>query len=88
MTKTTMYKVVIACMVGATLAGCGNAQIIDTTWNYDEAIIVIGGEEVARGQVTSWRDYSESDVVQVRMVDGTTYYTHSTNVVLIDNPNK
>ena len=49
--------------------------------------VVLGGKEVVRGAITQWRDYNNSDVVQV-LVDGKYYLTHYTNVVLIADPNQ
>ena len=47
--------------------------------------VVLGGKEVAKGAVTQWRDYDNSDTVQV-LVNGKYYLTHYTNVVLIADP--
>ena len=47
--------------------------------------VILGGQEVARGAVTQWRDYSNSDTVQV-LVNGKYYLTHYTNVVLVADP--
>ena len=47
--------------------------------------IVLGGQEVIRGAITQWRDYSNSDVVQV-LVNGKYYLTHYSNVVMIADP--
>ena len=44
--------------------------------------IVLGGQEIARGSITQWRDYKDSDVVQV-LVNGKFYLTHYSNVVMI-----
>lgn len=47
--------------------------------------IVLGGKEIVRGAVTQWRDYDNSDTVQV-LVNGKYYLTHYTNVVLVADP--
>lgn len=47
--------------------------------------VVLGGHEIVKGAVTQWRDYNESDVVQV-LVNGKFYLTHYTNVVLVADP--
>lgn len=47
--------------------------------------VVLGGQEVVRGAITQWRDYDNSDVVQV-LVNGKFYLTHYSNVVLIADP--
>lgn len=63
------------------LIGC-NAQIIDTTWKYDRAQIKMPDGSIVEGEVFSWKDYENSDSVQVN-VDGKVYYTHLANIVLI-----
>lgn len=49
------------------------------------AYVVLDGQEIARGAITQWRDYANSDVVQV-LVNGKYYLTHYSNVVLIADP--
>ena len=51
-----------------------NEQI---TWG----IIELDNGELIEGKVTSWKDYNESDMIQVTM-DNITYLTHSSNVIL------
>ena len=74
-------KKLIVIATALMLMGC-NAQIIDTTWRYDYAYITLP-EGLVEGEVRSWNDYADSDMVQVTMEDGTTYYTHGSNVVLV-----
>lgn len=59
----------------------GNEQAFDTTWRYEWAIVQLGNGELLEGQITSWKDFSESDMIQFTM-NGITYLTHSSNVVL------
>lgn len=59
----------------------GNEQVFDTNWKYEWAIIQLGNGELIEGRVSSWKDFSESDCVQFTM-DGVTYLTHYTNVIL------
>lgn len=47
--------------------------------------VVLDGQEIARGAITQWRDYDDSDVVQV-LVNGKFYLTHYSNVVLVADP--
>lgn len=65
------------------LSGC-NQQIFDTTYKFDRAIISMPDGSVISGKVESWKDYSDSDAIQVK-IDGKTYYTFLDNVVLISN---
>lgn len=57
-------------------------QVIDTTWSYERAIISLPNGYVVEGHVDSWKDFDSSDMIQVE-IDGKSYLTHSSNVVLI-----
>lgn len=63
------------------MTGC-NAQLVDTTFKFDRAVISLPNGEVVEGKVDSWRDYDNSDQIQVK-IDGVTYLTHAANIVLI-----
>jgi len=59
-----------------------NRSWFDLTYNFSEAIVFrADGEE--RVTVKSWCDYENSDMIQITLEDGTTYLTHSSNVILI-----
>lgn len=79
-------KKIIALLLGLlmvlSLAGC-NRAILDTTYNFDRAIISLPDGEVVSGNVDKWRDY-DGDQLQI-VIDGTTYLVHSTDAVLIAN---
>ena len=62
----------------------GNRRLIDTSNRFDRAIIQLPGGEVVEGKISSWLDFSDSDVVQITM-DGKTYLTHYSNVCLIND---
>ena len=64
------------------LTGC-NKQIIDTTWDFDYAYVKLPDGSVIQGKLESWKDWDDSDVVQVK-IHGVTYLTHYSNVVIID----
>lgn len=70
-----------AALMVISLSGC-NRQVFDTTYKYDRAIISLPNGEVIDGRVQSWRDYENSDQIQVK-IDGVTYLVHSSNIVLI-----
>ena len=65
-------------------AGCGNKQIFDTTYKFDEAIIQMPDGKIISGDIDSWKDFDDGDQIQVK-IDGTTYLVHSSQVVLIQN---
>lgn len=61
--------------------GCGNYQLIDTTWTYNYAIIELPNGEIIEGKVESWNDY-EGEQLQVK-INGVTYLTNSFHCVLM-----
>lgn len=82
---------VVLLVIGAlVLSGCslGNRQIgLDLKQSFDEAIVILHNGEMIEGKVDSWRDFDESDVVQVT-VEGVTYLTHYSNIILIRYDNQ
>lgn len=48
------------------------------TW----AIVQLGNGELIEGHVTSWRDFKDSDMIQIIIDDKLTIMTHSSNVLL------
>lgn len=65
------------------IAGC-NKQMVDLTFSYERAILVLPNGEVVEGRVTSWTDFEDGDQIQVK-IDGKTYLVHSSNIVLISD---
>ena len=64
-------------LTGLLLTGC-NKQIIDAHWTFKYADI----EGIGTVEVSSWNDYDASDIIQITAKNGTTYLTHSSNVIL------
>lgn len=79
--KKKIATLLAAVMMLICLSGC-NRQVFDTTYKYDRAIIRLPNGEIIDGKVQSWRDYENSDQIQVK-IDGVTYLVHSSNIVLI-----
>ena len=73
---------VLAASLCLVLCGC-NYKVIDTKYNFNYAIIALPNGEVVEGKVQSWRDYEDGDQLQVK-IDGVTYLTHATNIVLME----
>ena len=73
----------VACMPVEADASSGyNRTLFDFKYNFTEAIVFrADGEE--RVNVKTWCDYENSDMIQITLEDGTTYLTHSSNVILI-----
>ena len=78
-----MKKLVILACMATMLAGCGNRQVIDTTWHYNYAYIKLPTGEVVEGDVKAWTGY-RGDAVRVVFTDDTVYLTQLSNVVLIE----
>lgn len=77
-----MKKMLVVCLVFLVLlTGC-NRQMVDTVYSYDKALICMNDGTVIEGEVQSWRDYENSDQIQVK-INGDTYLVHSSNVLLI-----
>jgi hypothetical protein len=80
----------LAVVVSLALTGCSstigyNKQLADLNYKYTRAVIRFadGDMEIT---VQSWCDYDDSDMIQVISTDGTVYYTHGSNVILICDP--
>lgn len=72
--KKTLIAIIFA---AALLSGC-NQQIIDLNYSFKYATI----DGIGKIEISSWRDYENSDIMQVTGKDGTVYLTHSSNVIL------
>lgn len=72
----------LAMVMCLSLCACGNRAVFDTTWTFEQAIVFLPDGDKIEGAVTSWDDYESSDMIQVT-IDGETYLTHSSNVILI-----
>lgn len=87
-----IIAIILVVMLAVILSGCqikhGN-RIIEgkdvQTFTY--AYVRLGDKEIAEGYVTQWRDYDESDVVQV-LINGKFYLTHYSCVVLVADPSQ
>lgn len=84
--------VIIFIVLTITLSGCasyyktgnritGGSDVQTFTYAY----IVLDGQEIVKGSITQWRDYEDSDVVQL-LINGKFYLTHYSNVVMIADP--
>ena len=88
----TKIIIAVAVILAIALAGVliywetshGNRRVVDTKYRFDRAIIRLPDGEIVQGKVSSWLDYSDSDVVQIT-IGGKTYLTHYSNACLIDD---
>ena len=89
-----MKKIVIIAallvLILISCTGCYNKQPLDTTHDYDRAIVYLPNGEIVEGRVsswtswTSWTSFGDGGAVQIK-IDGKTYLTHICNVCLIDD---
>lgn len=81
-----MKKIICAILLAAifmlTLCSC-NRTIIDTKYHFEYAYISLPNGVCIEGLVKNWKDWDDSDMIQVTLDNGKVYYTHSTNVILI-----
>lgn len=74
---------VMAAMMLA-LTSCGNQQIFDNTYNFNKVMIAMPDGSIVSGKLSSWLDYENSEQIQL-VIDGVTYLTHMSNVVMISD---
>lgn len=87
-----IIAIIMAILMAIVLCGCqikhGN-RIIEgkdvQTFTY--AYVRLGDKDIAEGYITQWRDYDNSDVVQV-LINGKFYLTHYSCVVLVADPSQ
>ena len=82
--KTKIVTLIAAGVLTIGLTGRGNRQLIDTTYTFSKVMIAMPNGTVVEGKVQSWKDWENSDTVQVKIGD-ITYWTHASNVVLMTN---
>ena len=63
-------------------AGCGNMDMLDTTYTYDYAIISFPDGTVKKIEIKKWCDY-EGEQIQIESKDGKIYLVNSMNCVLV-----
>lgn len=73
--------ILLAVLMIFVMVGC-NYQMVDLTYSFERAMMFLPNGEVIEGEVDSWMDYENSDQIQI-VIDGVTYLTHISNVVLI-----
>lgn len=89
MKKTILVAILVIILI--TLCGCeatqkGNRVVAGKdvqTFTY--AYIRLGDKDIAEGYITQWRDYDNSDTIQI-MINGKYYLTHYSCVVMIADP--
>lgn len=80
--KNKLAMIVVLILMLSLISCKGGYDFFDTTFGYDYAIISLPNGEIVEGEVESWRDYEDSDQIQVK-IGGDVYLAHSEDVVLI-----
>ena len=73
---------VFVCLSFITLSGCGNKDILGTTFTFKYAKIRLVDGRIVEGEVKQWAKYDKQDSIRVTFENGEEYYTHSSNVIL------
>lgn len=79
--KRKILTLCLSTLLSLSLISC-NRQVIDTTWKFNKAIILLGDETIEI-EIDSWMDYDEDTSIQIKAKDGTSYLTDLKNVILI-----
>lgn len=83
--------IIILVIVALMLTACGEVRTGNRivggkdVQSFSYAYVRLGDKDIVEGYVTQWRDYENSDVVQV-LIDGKYYLTHYSCVVLVADP--
>lgn len=70
---------ILAVLMLFVITGC-NAQLIDTNYKFDTVHIYETGKCY---KIKTWRDYDNSDQLQVTLEDGTVLLLHSADCALV-----
>ena len=79
--KRKILTLCLLTLLSLSLISC-NRQIIDTTWKFNKAIILLGDKTIEI-EIDSWMVYDEDTSIQIKAKDGTSYLTDLKNVILI-----
>lgn len=77
----TAVLVITLIFVALITTGC-NRSLVDMTYTFNYAYIDMPDGSCIEGKVSSWLDYEDGDQIQLT-IDGVTYLTDTTRVVLV-----
>lgn len=78
---------IVLTLVASLLSGCGTKTLVDTTFRYNYAWILMPNGNVVEGEVQTWTDFQNGDQIQVK-INGVTYLTDTTRCVLANGYKK
>ena len=89
--KRTFLAVLLIVLLVA-LSACSDPTIKGNRVTYGKdvqtftyAYIRLGDKDIVEGYITQWRDYDDSDTIQI-MINGKYYLTHYSCVVMVADP--
>ena len=77
----TVVLVLTLLFVAFITTGC-NRSLVDISYTFNYAYIDMPDESCIEGEVSSWLDYEDGDQIQLT-IDGVTYLTDTTRVILV-----
>lgn len=80
--KKKIGLIALLVVLCGSLCACGNKDMWDTIYTFDEAIVRLADDTIVRGKVQSWTDYEDGDQIQIK-IDGVIYLVHSTDCTLM-----
>lgn len=79
--KKIILVALVICVLFVTSACAYNRSLIDLSYDFRYAVFN-NGKVV---EIKSWRDFEDGDQLQFTSVNGITYLTHASNVVLMSD---
>lgn len=86
-----MKKLITLAVVSAMLlavTSCGNMNLLDTNYTFTKAIIAMPDGTSLTVEIDQWKDFVESEQIQIIAKDGTVYLVSTFNAVLINEEEK
>ena len=88
--KKSIWLIALCLVLMILLCACsgqvGNRVVAgNDVQTFTYAYIRLGEKDIVEGYITQWRDYEDSDTVQI-MINGKYYLTHYSCVVMIADP--
>lgn len=77
---TIIFVLSIFAMVFCCFTGCSTAQAPSIAHTFDKAVLVMPDGEIVQGDLDAWSSFNGYTEA---VINGTTYLTHSSNIVMI-----
>ena len=77
-----LFATILISLSFVSLVGCGNKDILGTTFTFKYAKVKLADGQIVEGKVAQWAKYDQQDSIRVTFENGEVYYTHSSNVTL------